>query len=150
MGCRLLRRFSTLRHGRGFGVHSPLAYELITAVLPDKPSYYADARINELSDDKRHCRIARILIRLIAKFKPERVYLTSEFADLPTLCGNSVRQMNSAENADFSLIKNDNRFVIIIKCNNSDCGPLILDNEKDLKIVIYRKGLSPTLINTTL
>ena len=51
---------------RGFGIHSPLAFRLITRVLCDEGAdYYAFARINRLCADKRQKRQAHRLYKML-------------------------------------------------------------------------------------
>ena len=150
MGLKILRRLSTLRHGKGYGVHSPLAYELISSVLPDHPAYYADRQIEEIFRDKRQRRTARILLRLIAHFGPSTVSVSEPFIAVVKLSDSRIRIVPPTEEAHLTLQRIDNITTITIGKEDSDNGPLILDNECDLRIVIYRKGLSAARINTTL
>ena len=146
----LCRKLSTLRHGRGFGVHSPLGYELISAVLKDKPSYYADAQIGNIFPSRRKCRIGRIILRLIARFQPKTVFTSREFNDVIPLSDKRIKMVNIPDEADMTIESDNSTTLITIGKETEKSGPLILDNEKDLRIVIHRSGLSPTLINTTL
>lgn len=56
-----------LRHGRGFGVHSPFAYDLITSTLRLRGPYvyYAYERL--------HSPHRRAVFRLAARFQPRRI-----------------------------------------------------------------------------
>lgn len=144
-----LHRLSTIRHGRGFGVHSPIAYRLIREVLPDKPAYYGDKEIDRIFADPRSRRIARILLRLIACFEPESVYIETPYDTVPELCGCNAARLSEPNGAQLALT--DAVGKITIRCGTPDLdGPVTLDNEKDLRIVVYRKGLSECRINTTL
>lgn len=144
------RRLSTLRHGRGFGVHSPLAYELISAVLKARPGYYADAEIDRLFAKKRLRRIGKIILRLIARFEPRKLYCPADFIPLIKLCDSRLEFTQSTDSADMKIECSRENFFITIGRETAKSGPLVLDNEKDLRITIHRSGLSPTLINTTL
>lgn len=66
----LLNRFGCWRHGKGFGIHSPFAYRLVTEVLNQRNGYYAYAR---LGSDRR----LRLLLRLVAFFRPAVVAVLS-------------------------------------------------------------------------
>ena len=72
---RALSSFSTWRHGRGFGVHSPFAYDLLTNTLhePRHTGYYGYRELNALGGDGRKRRLARIIFRIVARFSPRRV-----------------------------------------------------------------------------
>lgn len=146
----LLRHLSTLRHGRGFGVHSPLAYELISAVLRDRPAYYGDANIKLLYKCRRQRRTARVILRLIARFEPKTVYCHPLYAPVVSLAGSTICLIKDDDKADMTVQIESGHTIITIGQREAGFGPLILDNENDLKIIIYRAGLSPTLINTTL
>ena len=59
----MLKRYRT---SRGFGVHSPLAFELITGVLCDSsPCYYATPSLPHAA--------ARRWLRVLARFNPRQV-----------------------------------------------------------------------------
>ena len=53
MSKRILKQYCTknfrkIRHRKGFGVHSPFAYNLITKVIEETYSYYAYQQIEEV------------------------------------------------------------------------------------------------------
>lgn len=146
----ILRRLSTLRHGRGFGVHSPLAYELIKTVLSDKPPYYGDRQVNELLKGKRERRIGRVVLRLVARFLPSEVYAEGEFARIVRIASPSAVLTDRADRADMVISYKRDKLEIMVGKEAAGSGPLILTNESDLSIIVYRRGLSPTLVNTTL
>ena len=81
---RALRSLRTWRHGRGFGIHSPLAYDLLTTTLrePRRTGYYAYRNLNALGGDGRKRRLARIVFRLVSRFSPRRVAITGAPDDL--------------------------------------------------------------------
>lgn len=64
----ILSSFKRLRHGRGFGVHSPYAYAFITEVLRQPYAYYAYA---ELPDAQMY----RLIFRVALSLRPQRVAL---------------------------------------------------------------------------
>lgn len=144
-----LRYLSTLRHGRGFGVHSPLAFELISRVLPDRPAYYADSAIRTMFRGRRQRRIARIAVRLAARFEPRTMFVDPVFEEIMTLVDPRIIRVSSVEKAEMSVCKVNESTVINIG-NNLNFNSVTLDNEKDLRIVVRLAGLSPTLVNTTL
>ena len=145
------RRLSTLRHGRGFGVHSPLAFELIASVLRDKPAYYGDKEINRAFPNRRQRRVGRILLRLIARFHPQTANVPEMYENVVKTAGSRIALVNASAHADMTVVVNeDSSTTITFGRAAENSGPLILDNEKDLRIIIYRRGLSPTLINATL
>ena len=146
----LLTRLSALRHGRGFGVHSPLAYELITSVLTDRPPYYADSAIDNMFDDRRSRRTARKLLRLVAHFEPATACVPPVYRPVVTLADRRTQLTDSAEDAGLTLTEEDGSTVFIVGQPAPGCGPLVLDNDTDTRIVVYRDGLTPATILTTL
>lgn len=69
---RILDAFRNWRHGRGFGVHSPWAFNIIDTVLHEKSAYYNYPRINALAGAGRK-RAARAVFRLLIHFRPSSV-----------------------------------------------------------------------------
>lgn len=71
----LLKRW---RHTHGYGVHSPLAFRIVTeCVRPDRRyAYYADSRIEYIfKDDSRSRRMLRLTVRLIDILRPEAIWM---------------------------------------------------------------------------
>ncbi len=71
----LLSQFKWWRHGKGFGIHSPFAYKLVSEVLNQRHGYYGYAHLGR---DRR----LRLLLRLVAFFRPTAVMLLSAQPDL--------------------------------------------------------------------
>lgn len=65
---------SRYRHGRGFGVHSPFAYRLITEVLRQKLPYYDWDHVTG-----RH---ERMLYRLACRFRPASICAPAPLASV--------------------------------------------------------------------
>ncbi len=73
-----MRKLRKIRHRKGYGVHSPFAYNLITKVIEEKAGYYAYQRIEDLhrtlcdksNFGKNKC---RLLFRLCNRFKPHTI-----------------------------------------------------------------------------
>lgn len=62
-----------IRHGRGFGVHSPWAYNMVMHVLRQKASYYKYGAVNELFAGRKERRTARAVFRVLVSLRPESV-----------------------------------------------------------------------------
>ena len=86
------RKIRKIRHRKGYGVHSPFAYGLITKVIEEKSGYYAYKQIEDLhrtlhdrqNFNKRKC---RLLFRLANRFKPRCIIeCGSEKAARPPGC----------------------------------------------------------------
>lgn len=67
------------RHTRGYGVHSPYAFHLVTNVVhPGDYSWYGYADIDRTfpgTVDRKVRREARMLLRLVAELRPAAVFL---------------------------------------------------------------------------
>ena len=66
----VLAYYKRWRHSKGFGIHSPFAYRFITEVLCQPLPYYSYSRIGSDKD-------LRLLVRLLAFFRPERIMIMS-------------------------------------------------------------------------
>ena len=150
MTMSIWRKLSSARHGRGFGVHSPLAYDLITAVLPDTPAYYLDANIKTMFHGRRRQRIARVILRLVSRFEPKTVCVPDNFEPLLKLIDSDIVFIKDPRHSDFTVWEEEDRVTIRVGQPGINTGPLVLDNEKDLKIEVFRTGLSSVFINTVL
>lgn len=79
-----------LRHSRGFGIHSPFAFRLITEVLRPQRcyAYYSEA-------DGEQDRNSRLEARLRAFFEPETTVIVADLnkpgADIPALAARISR-----------------------------------------------------------
>lgn len=146
----LFQKYRRWRHGKGFGVHSPLAYELITSSLTDYPPYYIDDEIGRRLPGERNKRIGRILIRLISKFRPQSVFMESMFSPVASIADSRIRVSESPFDCDMAVETQNGVTTVRVGECATDRGPLVLENRKDLRIVIYREGLSRCTVLTTL
>lgn len=75
-------RYKRWRHGRGFGVHSPLAYDLVMNTLRENYRYYAyetlDYRTGATMDSAISKRQIRLIFRLLVRFNPNRVAVVAD------------------------------------------------------------------------
>lgn len=58
-------RYKRWRHGRGFGVHSPFAYDFITRTLRERLPYYAYHNLDVLAAEQSLSRAERKSLRLL-------------------------------------------------------------------------------------
>ncbi len=72
----LLRNILLYRRSRGFGVHSPWAYEIVREVLPEKCAYYAYHDINRIFGSE--ARLGRMVFRLLVHLHPQEIVVTRE------------------------------------------------------------------------
>lgn len=75
----LAKRYKRWRHTRGFGVHSPLSFALLNAVVRPGHNYgyygYTDIRHAAVNNRGGEERDAQMLLRLAAFLKAEHAYL---------------------------------------------------------------------------
>lgn len=69
---------SRLRHSRGFGIHSPFAYDLLMNTLREPSAYYIYDIINTMPTAWRGD--LRLLVRLISRLRPESFRATGTIA----------------------------------------------------------------------
>lgn len=86
----LTELFSRWRHTKGYGVHSPLAFRLVTHVVRPRRDviYYGEERLDASSLPYREIRRARILLRLVAELQPSYVWGSP---DLPQIYADAIR-----------------------------------------------------------
>ncbi|MDE5554651.1 MAG: hypothetical protein K2J10_05650, partial [Muribaculaceae bacterium] len=74
MRLNLARRYKRWRHGRGFGIHSPFAYDFITRTLRERLPYYAYTKLDALAAAQRlgasEQRRLRLIFRIAVRFNP--------------------------------------------------------------------------------
>lgn len=79
--------FKRWRRSRGFGVHSPWAYTVITDILTPHYAYYAYPKVNGLFTEQP--RLGRMVYRLLAYLQPAAVDVLGDrrWADLAAMSG---------------------------------------------------------------
>ncbi|MDE6668106.1 MAG: hypothetical protein K2K26_00315 [Muribaculaceae bacterium] len=92
---RFIKRLNRWRHSRGFGVHSPYAYQLVCEIVRPDPRYgyygYHDieravmeAHVSS-STETRFIRRACLLLRCVANLRPASVWLPPSSASCMTV-----------------------------------------------------------------
>lgn len=120
---RIFRRF---RYGRGFGVHSPLAYALIFSLLRPFGKYYAYARFGKLTD------IDSLWFRMLARLYPKRIEIETSFSSEQESL--QLQQIASC----FSLSKEQGAPVVCVT-DDYEKGLRLLLESKELCYVLYLK-----------
>lgn len=164
---RLWQYFTRWRHGRGFGVHSPLAYDLLTNVLNAPEAYYGDAYIETLFDTPGEIHRGRALLRLVAKFRPGIVFfgpgVSRHWADIVRRADSRIKTAGKGIPADMYVVT-DPCFeppashpcvTVYLVRHHGDYrrddtaddlanrqGPVVVDNAKDMAVAVRRRGLS--------
>lgn len=102
----LAQRYLRWRRSRGYGIHSPLAYRIVTQVLrPDKDTgYYGEKKLCEIARrealSRRLLQRASLILRFCAFLQPEYVWVTSKLPEIYLeairLSGSVIRIYDSA------------------------------------------------------
>lgn len=74
-----IKYFFRLRKSRGFGIHSPFVFHLVTDVIKDKnPFYVFDLLMDEINEfSYRDAKYAKIIYRIINELKIKHIYCES-------------------------------------------------------------------------
>lgn len=94
------KKIRKIRHRKGFGVHSPFAYNLITRVIEERCGYYAYQQVSEVwraqvrnkltAEEYSMCmpfseKNGQLLFRLVNRFRPGSVFEYGSFWGISTL-----------------------------------------------------------------
>lgn len=113
-------RLKKYRHNHGFGVHSPLAFRLITEVIHERARYYDYVRIEQLFGHHRSA-MAKRVFRLLVFRRPTSVAILDDNAaererwtELVSLAlGREASIVDTAtDRADFVIINDRRRFSV--------------------------------------
>lgn len=166
----LARRYKRWRHGRGFGIHSPFAYDFITRTLRERLPYYAYDRFEALAASQRlgvlELKRLRLIFRIAVRFNPaSAIIIGDRNASLQKVALKSVRRnVNFApepSDADLIIINDDSadiksmRDKLVYIFPDTNCGGLStceriwsettrgmrFDNSRGFTIIVH----SPTL-----
>ena len=115
------------RYRKGYGVHSPFAFSLITEVIYEKSPYYAYDELRSLRKERNsklpgYClRVDKLLFRLVNRFRPESIL------EVGTGTGVSLCYLAAA--------RLDARCVTISEEMNDDSVTTLIDHCKNATIV---------------
>lgn len=65
-----IKLFRRIRYGRGFGVHSPLAFQMVRSIIRPLSKYYAEEQVKMTKEEQ-------LLFRLIARHNPSVLCLVN-------------------------------------------------------------------------
>ncbi|MGL5261384.1 MAG: hypothetical protein ACRC9P_03255 [Bacteroides sp.] len=75
-----------IRYRKGYGVHSPFAFNFITDVIYEKAAYYNYAKFKQLPSTKTEStKVAHLLFRLVNYQQPKTIYYYTEGEDISSL-----------------------------------------------------------------
>lgn len=141
----LARWYKNWRHGRGFGVHSPLAYRLVSEVLRPRGDacYYGEAWARALFAGDSRSRGAATVLRLLADRNPRSVALISGAENAPSwrrLIAGTVPRARIADT-----VCNDSEFIIVDSAEDPSVQDLMLP--ADTKSLPGGKGVYTVFTN---
>lgn len=123
MELALARRYKRWRHGRGFGIHSPFAYDFVTRTLRERLPYYGyddiDAAVaGSLSKSGLSTRCLRLIFRIGVRFNPATAAILGDAdRDVLTATLRAVRQdmkiTDDPCDADFIIVSSDREFALV-------------------------------------
>lgn len=103
---RPLIKLARLRYSRGFGVHSPFAFELITQVINQRTPYYSYEQLKQVEKSLKQqkdknwfyepTRVKRLLFRLANEVKADTIF------DVGTLAASSLYLKAARVSADYT------------------------------------------------
>jgi hypothetical protein len=145
-----------LRHGHGFGVHSPWAYRVITEVIGEHAKYYAYPEIDQLFGRRR--KTARTVFRLLVFLQPSRVDVVGDkrWHELAAKAG-----VHASGKTTTLIVDNPDEFIgfgdaetVIFTCLGSTEGRnlwrknmksltqgMAIDSHRKIGIICFRRGL---------
>ncbi len=133
---------NTWRHGRGFGVHSPLAFHLLADVIrrPKGASYYDETTLAESFVDRKHRRAARIAFRLAADCRPMQVTLLVSDNDM-TKWRNIIASAAPHATISATYLPSDSQMIIVDNISKYDSMVAAGDESRDISRTILFTGL---------
>lgn len=85
----MIEAYKRWRHRRGFGIHSPFAYKVVKDVIDQPCAFYGYQDIEEALEHTRRPaelrKFARLLLRLSAFLRPEKICMSRSAPDLLSL-----------------------------------------------------------------
>lgn len=114
----IAKEYKRWRHGRGFGVHSPFAYNFITGTLRERLPYYAYERIeatcSTLSDITLSVKRLKLIFRIIVRFNPKYVMVCGDRNSIAERLAiksvsRSIAMVSDPVKADVTIINDDTR-----------------------------------------
>lgn len=119
MELALARRYKRWRHGRGFGIHSPFAFDFITRTLRERLPYYGyddiDAAVaSSAARQSLSERCLRLIFRIAVRFNPSSVAILGD-SDMSALTAtlkavrHDIKITERPDDADFIIVCDDSQ-----------------------------------------
>lgn len=117
---------------RGFGVHSPFAFRMITRVLCDEGAhYYAFGEIDARCKDRHERRLARRLYRALVAVPVKSIKVEGQ--ELPDGIATAVKLAPRCDDgAEATLRYGKQSLAVIIEDKTTPCNTLTLEGRRDI------------------
>lgn len=127
------------RHTRGYGVHSPLAFQIVKeCIRPDtRYGFYCDPYLDfEYHDDRQGLRRARLIIRLLHILRPTQVWMTGADKRLTTAIQMIMPRLRVATRKD---CPKDTDFIISLNSSDAEKCWKEMDDMEECGMVLFGK-----------
>ncbi len=140
-----------LKHRKGFGVHSPFAFSIITEVIEEKIPYYAYASMQRRYDKKSSIpfKVVCLLFRLANRFRCRKIAIIGEeqYATMPLTEVDTRNVLTLINDAQAMQVTDDLKYdMIVVNVNPfSEASTLSewLLTHSAPESVIFVKGIQP-------
>lgn len=160
MKSRIFDFINRWRHTHGYGVHSPLAFRIITECIhpEDRYAYYADSHIRSMSDNEEMRRRLRLIVRLINMLRVKSIWMPEcgkkdrEIISIAYPCLKLSHGKKCPENIDFIVFFDKFRFTEYIGRLPENAAIILLLFDKNIEThanpesSIKDLPINPTLI----
>lgn len=138
-----------LKHRKGFGVHSPFAYAIITEVIEEKIPYYAYASMQRRYDKKCDVpfKVVTLLFRLANRFRCRNIVIIGEaqYATMPLREVDTRNVITVLNDTASMLVPDDVKYDMIVVNINPLSDEVSLSNwlleHSAAESVIFVKGI---------
>lgn len=145
------RSVRKLKHRKGFGVHSPFAFAIITEVIEEKLPYYAYSSMQRRFDKKANIpfKVVCLLFRLSNRFHCRQIAIIGEeqYATMPLSEVDSRNQLTIITDAQGMTDASEQKFdMIVVNANYLDDEQKLsewLFSHSQEESVIFFKGIQP-------
>lgn len=147
----LHRSVRKLKHRKGFGVHSPFAFAIITEVIEEKLPYYAYSSMQRRFDKKLNIpfKVVCLLFRLANRFRCRQIAILGDeqYATMPLAVVDSRNQLSIITDVEGLAAVADQKFdMIVVNANylsdDQKLSDWLLTHTSD-ESVIFVKGIQP-------
>lgn len=130
---------------RGFGIHSPLAFRLITRVLCDEGAdYYAFSTIDPLCADGVERRLAHRLYKMMVAVPISKIVMDD--ADVPPGIKAAVLATTLNPDGAVATLRCGNRAsALMINDNTPEAGTLTIEGKHDIYILRLKNAPTTTI-----